>query len=118
LILGNSFDVNFKFYTVFDVSSSNRYPCNGPLLRLAEKVARKLLPAFDTATGMPYGTVNLKHGVPDGETSVTCTAGIGTFIVEFGALSRLTGDPIYEEVALNALHSLYNHRSAIGLLGI
>lgn len=31
------------------------YPCNGPLLRLAEKVARKLLPAFDTKTGMPYG---------------------------------------------------------------
>lgn len=32
------------------------WPCNGPLLRLAEKVARKLLPAFDTKTGMPYGT--------------------------------------------------------------
>ncbi len=27
-----------------------------------------------------------------GETPVTCTAGVGTFIVEFGALSRLTGD--------------------------
>ncbi|CRK95583.1 CLUMA_CG009044, isoform A [Clunio marinus] len=93
------------------------YPCNGPLLSLAEKVARKLLPAFDTKTGMPYGTVNLKYGVPEGETSVTCTAGIGTFIVEFGALSRLIGDPIYEEVALNALYSLYNHRSTIGLLG-
>lgn len=93
------------------------YPCNGPLLRLAEKVARKLLPAFDTKTGMPYGTVNLKYGVPEGETTVTCTAGIGTFIVEFGALSRLTGDPIYEEVAMNALFSLFNHRSAIGLLG-
>lgn len=37
--------------------------------------------------------------------------------MEFGALSRLTGDPIYEEVALHALHSLYNHRSSIGLLG-
>lgn len=66
---------------------------------------------------MPYGTVNLKYGVPEGETSVTCTAGIGTFIVEFGALSRLTGDPIYEEVAMNALYSLYSHRSSIGLLG-
>lgn len=32
------------------------FPCNGPLLRMAEKVARKLLPAFDTKTGMPYGT--------------------------------------------------------------
>lgn len=86
-------------------------------MRLAEKVAKKLLPAFDTKTGMPYGTVNLKHGVPPDETSVTCTAGIGTFIIEFGSLSRLTGDPVYEEVAMNALYSLFNHRSAIGLLG-
>jgi mannosidase alpha-like ER degradation enhancer 2 len=90
------------------------WPCNGALLRLAEKVAKKLLPAFDTKTGMPYGTVNLKYGVPLDETTITCTAGIGTFIVEFGTLSRLTGDPIYEEVAMNALYSLYNHRSAIG----
>ena len=49
---------------------------------------------------MPYGTVNLKDGVPSGETPVTCTAGIGTFIVEFGTLSRLTGDPVYEEVRI------------------
>lgn len=93
------------------------WPCNGPLLRLAEDVAKRLLPAFDTKTGMPYGTVNLRHGVPAGETTVTCTAGVGTFIVEFGALSRLTGDPIYEEVALNALYALWKHRSPIGLFG-
>ncbi|KAG4068777.1 hypothetical protein HA402_002468 [Bradysia odoriphaga] len=93
------------------------WPCNGPLLRMAEDVAKRLLPAFDSKTGMPYGTVNLKSGVPPGETSVTCTAGVGTFIVEFGALSRLTGDPIYEEIALNALHTLYHHKSPIGLYG-
>lgn len=33
------------------------WPCNGPLLRMAEDVAKRLLPAFDTRTGMPYGTV-------------------------------------------------------------
>lgn len=63
-------------------------------------MAKRLIIAFDTPTGMPYGTVNLRNGVPQGETTVTCTAGIGTFIVEFGTLSRLTGDPIYEEVFL------------------
>lgn len=49
--------------------------------------------------------------------SVTCTAGVGTFIIEFGTLSRLTGDPIYEEVALNAIYSLRKHMSSIGLYG-
>lgn len=93
------------------------WPCNGPLLQLAEDVARRLLAAFDTATGMPYGTVNLRYGVPVGETSITCTAGVGTFILEFGTLSRLTGDPLFEEVAMNALHALYHHRSSIGLVG-
>lgn len=47
--------------------------------------------AFDTPTGMPYGTVNLRYGVPLSETPITCTAGCGTFIIEFGTISALTG---------------------------
>ncbi|XP_076762131.1 ER degradation-enhancing alpha-mannosidase-like protein 2 [Xylocopa sonorina] len=93
------------------------WPCNGPLLRLAEDMAKRLIAAFDTPTGMPYGTVNLKYGVPDGETSITCTAGIGTFLLEFGTLSRLTGDPLYEEVAMNAIKALHYYKSNIGLVG-
>ncbi|XP_020812182.1 ER degradation-enhancing alpha-mannosidase-like protein 2 [Drosophila serrata] len=93
------------------------WPCQGPLLRLAEDVAKRLLPAFDTNTGMPYGTVNLRYGVPKGETSITCTAGVGTFLIEFGTLSRLTGNSIYEEVAMRAVHALWSHRSSIGLFG-
>ncbi|KYN01682.1 PREDICTED: ER degradation-enhancing alpha-mannosidase-like protein 2 [Cyphomyrmex costatus] len=93
------------------------WPCNGPLLRLAEDMAKRLIAAFDTPTGMPYGTVNLKYGVPEGETSITCTAGIGTFLLEFGTLSRLTGDPLYEEVAMNAIKALHYYKSSIGLVG-
>ena len=93
------------------------WPCKGPLLDLAVDVAKRLLPAFDTPTGMPFGTVNLQNGVPKGETPVTCTAGVGTYIVEFATLSRLTGDPIYEEVALRAMNSLWNYRSGVGLFG-
>ncbi len=52
-------------------------------------------------------TVNLRRGVPPGETPVTCTAGVGTMAVEFGALSRLTGDPVYEEAAMRALRALW-----------
>jgi len=66
--------------------------------------------------GIPYGTVNLVWGVPIGETNITCTAGGGTFLIEFGTLSRLTGDPIYERVALRALESLWSKRSSINLV--
>lgn len=72
--------------------------------------------AFQTPTGMPYGTVNLLHGVNPGETPVTCTAGIGTFIVEFATLSHLTGDPVFEDVARKALKTLWKNRSEIGLV--
>ena len=65
---------------------------------------------------MPYGTVNLRHGVPLGETTVTCTAGVGTFIIEFASLSRLTGDPVFEKVAMRALQALWDARSEIGLV--
>ncbi|OQR79601.1 ER degradation-enhancing alpha-mannosidase 2 [Tropilaelaps mercedesae] len=93
------------------------WPCEGPFLRMAVDVAKRLLPAFNTSTGMPYGTVNLRRGVPQGETTVTCTAGVGTFIVEFSSLSRLTGDPRYEQVAVRALRALWATRSKVDLVG-
>ena len=92
-------------------------PCDGPLLDLAVNVARRLLPAFNTPTGMPYGTVNLRHGVPREETTITCSAGVGTFLLEFATLSRLTGDPIFEQVAVRAIDSLHKTRSTIDLIG-
>lgn len=67
---------------------------------------------------MPYGTVNLLHGVNPGETSVTCTAGVGTFILEFATLSHLTGDPVFEDVARKALKTLWKNRSDIGLVSL
>ncbi|CAB04078.1 alpha-1,2-Mannosidase [Caenorhabditis elegans] len=93
------------------------YPCDSPLLKLAVKMADRLMPAFNTETGMPYGTVNLKYGVHKDETPITCTAGVGTFLIEFGTLSRLTGDDKYEKVALKALDALWSTRSPIGLVG-
>ena len=56
-------------------------------------------------------------GVPEGETPISCTAGVGTFIVEFGALSRLTGNPVYEETAVRALRAVWSTRSSLDLLG-
>ena len=71
----------------------------GELLDLAKDLGYRLLPAFNTLTGIPYGRVNLKHGVRDDLSQLaghTCTACAGTMILEMAALSRLTGDPIFE----------------------
>jgi mannosidase alpha-like ER degradation enhancer 2 len=88
------------------------------LLALAVDLGRRLLPAFDTPTGIPYGTVNLRHGVPSGETPITCTACGGSFLLEFAALSRLTGDPSFERAAHRAAIALLQHRNPdTGLLG-
>ncbi|GMR58450.1 hypothetical protein PMAYCL1PPCAC_28645, partial [Pristionchus mayeri] len=93
------------------------WPCEGELLSLAHRMGERLLPAFNTATGMPYGTVNLKYGVHKDETPITCTAGVGTLIIEFAALSRLTGDERFEKVATRALDSLFKSKSPINLVG-
>jgi ER degradation enhancer, mannosidase alpha-like 2 len=52
---------------------------NNSLLYLAVDLGRRLLPAFSTATGIPFGTVNLRYGVPPKETEIASTAGIPTF---------------------------------------
>lgn len=62
--------------------------------------------------------MNLASGVPPGETSVTCTAGVGTFVLEFATLSRLTGNPAFERVALRALKALWATRSTLGLVSL
>ena len=45
------------------------------------------------------------------------TAGAGSLILEFGTLSRLTGDDRFEKAAYKAFFALWNHRSDIGLVG-
>lgn len=42
------------------------------LLALAHDLGERLLPAFETATGVPYSRVNLRHGVEEGEGEATC----------------------------------------------
>ncbi|KNZ61589.1 hypothetical protein VP01_1381g3 [Puccinia sorghi] len=71
---------------------------NDELLDLAKDLADRLLPAFlRSPTGIPYARVNLRHGVVSGEGTETCTAGAGSLLLEFATLSRLLGDPMYEE---------------------
>lgn len=101
-----------------DYNTGMRMPSyNGELLYLAEDLARRMLPAFDTPTGIPFGSVNLMHGVDQHESKITSTAGGGTLTLEFGVLSRLTNDPIFEQVTKNAVQGLWARRSKINLVG-
>jgi ER degradation enhancer, mannosidase alpha-like 2 len=85
------------------------------LLALADDLGTRLLPAFNSPTGMPYMFVNLKTGKTRGVESNP--AEIGTLLLEFGTLSKLTGKQVYYDKAKRALTALYGRRSKIGLVG-
>jgi ER degradation enhancer, mannosidase alpha-like 2 len=85
------------------------------LLTLAQDLGDRLLPVFNSPTGMPYVEVNLKTGrVRNQETN---PAEVGTLLIEFGTLSKITGKPVYYEKAKHAVVELYRRRSPIGLVG-
>ncbi|XP_046407206.1 ER degradation-enhancing alpha-mannosidase-like protein 1 isoform X1 [Ischnura elegans] len=92
---------------------------DGELLHLAHDLASRLLPAFEkSTTGIPYPRVNLQKGLPKMLFTETCTAGAGSLVLEFGILSRLLGDPVYEGYARRANKALWNSRAEnTGLLG-
>ncbi|MGH0154820.1 UNVERIFIED_CONTAM: hypothetical protein FKN15_027681 [Acipenser sinensis] len=85
------------------------------LLSMAKELGLRLLPAFNTSSGLPYPRINLKHGLhsPESRTGTetdTCTACAGTMILEFAALSRFTGEPVFEAHARRALDFLWEKR--------
>lgn len=85
------------------------------LLALADDLGTRLMPVFKSPTGIPYVDVNLKTG--EVRNPRTNPAEVGTLIIEFGTLSKLTGNPEYYNAAKNALVQIYNRRSPIGLVG-
>jgi hypothetical protein len=85
------------------------------LLVLAEDLGNRLLPVFNSPTGMPYRFVNLKTGAvrdPDSNPAET-----GTLLIEFGTLSKLTNKPVFFDKAKRALVETYKRRSPLGLVG-
>lgn len=85
------------------------------LLSMAEDLGQRLLPVFESPTGLPYRYVNLKTGKTRG--AVTNPAETGTLMIEFGTLSKLTKKPVFYEKAKRALVETYKRRSQIGLVG-
>ncbi|KAF4352758.1 hypothetical protein F8388_003411 [Cannabis sativa] len=108
------------------------------LLNLAEDLGRRLLPAFDTPTVFLTSNYFLLQGYRL-DLSISCmelmnmkarqcsfttlsrcitsTAGGGTLTLEFGVLSRLTNDPIFEQATRNAVRGLWARRSKLNLVG-
>lgn len=100
------------------------------LLHKAVDLADRLLPAFDTKTGIPYHVVHLQHGVQTegataggtttgtrGTSSQTCPAAGASFLLEFGLLSRLTGNKTYADKAHKATLAIWTRRSKLNLVG-
>jgi mannosidase alpha-like ER degradation enhancer 2 len=85
------------------------------LLSLAEDLGNRLLPVFNSPTGLPYVYVNLRTGQT--RDPVTNPAETGTLLLEFGALSKLTGKPVFYEKAKRALVETFHRRSPLGLVG-
>ncbi len=85
------------------------------LLDMAEDLGKRLLPAFNSPTGMPYRYVNLKNG--ETRDALSNPAEIGTYLLEFGKLSQLTGDTTYYRVAKKAAMEIYRRRTDIDLVG-
>ena len=81
------------------------------LLDFADDLGTRLLPAFNSPTGLPYVFVNLRTGqVRD---PVSNPAETGTLLLEFGTLSKLTGKTIFYEKAKRALVEPYKRHTVI-----
>jgi|SRR5947209_5166556 len=85
------------------------------LLNLAEDLGKRLLPVFNSPTGLPYVYVNLRTGQT--RDAVTNPAATDTLLLEFGILSKLTSRPVFYEKAKRALVETFKRRSPLGLVG-
>lgn len=88
---------------------------NEKILAKAKDFADRMLPAFDTKTGIPTYWVNLQTGITRGDTVNVAEA--ATYLMEFGILSYYTKDPIYYQTGKKASLAVYNRKSKLGLIG-
>lgn len=107
------FEINIRLLggllSAYELDGDERF------LKMAEDLCKRLLPAFNTKTGMPYRYVNLKTGTL--RDSLNNPAEIGTCLLEFCRLTQLTGDSTYHKTAMKAVMEIYNRRSSIDLIG-
>jgi len=89
------------------------------LLDKAKQLGQALYPAFNTATGLPMGQVNLRTGKaknPGWSGGGSLLAEVGTVQLEFGYLSVLTGDKKFEDAAFKVFDLLDPQQGRISKL--
>jgi ER degradation enhancer, mannosidase alpha-like 2 len=117
-----SFDKNMEVQ-VFEVTIRllggllSAYELDGDqrFLTLAQDLADRLMPAFQSPTGLPYRYVHLQTGQT--KDPYTNPAEAGTLLLEFGKLSQLTHQTKYHDAALKAMQYLFKHKTKTGLVG-
>jgi len=106
-----NFEVSIRIFggllSAYELDGDRRF------LSLAEDLGKRLMKAFNSPTGMPYRYVNLKTGATSGPESNP--AEIGTYLIEYGTLSKHTGNPVYYQTAMKAMTALYALRSPLDL---
>lgn len=98
------------------------YTQNPDVLEKAIDFGDRLLPAFNTPTGIPYHSVNLQTGAisgnkGQGKGNVVNVAQAATYLLEFGILSYYSKDPRYYQAAKKATKAVFERKSTIGLPG-
>ncbi len=107
------FEVNIRILggllSMYDLSG------NKLILDKAQDFADRMMPAFDSPTGIPYYWVNLKTGEVKGNQVNVAEAASYTF--EMGILSYYTQDTKYYQAGKKATLAIFERRSEIGLIG-
>jgi len=94
---------------------------NDMYLEKATDLGNRILGAFDSPTGIPYASVNLKTGkgvknhVDNGASS---TAEVSTLQLEFKYLAKLTGESLYWEKVEQIMAKLDSNNAEDGLVPI
>lgn len=90
-------------------------------LEKAVDLADRLMGAFESSTGIPYASVNLKQrsGVPShSDGGASTTAEVSTLQLEFKYLAKLTGEALYWEKAEKVIEALESNKAQDGLVPI
>ncbi|KAF7687532.1 mannosidase, alpha, class 1B, member 1b [Silurus meridionalis] len=112
LSFGKNVDVNLFESTIRILGGLlSTYHLTGDSLFLekAKEIGSRLMPAFGTPSKIPYSDVNIGTGVahPPRWTSDSTVAEVTTIQLEFRELSRLTGDPKYQNAVMEVMKQVH-----------